>query len=196
MTIPNCYDESQIESFLDGLSRKKRTLFAVGCAEWLFASYEEFVTRMSSGDSSELRRTLDVAWGLASGHEFSLEIIGQARQLAESLVPSDDSDAWNLLSPIAQNAAAGAAYALRAWLLDSSQEAVWSCRQLYEAADYIVQLRSSSDSYSADEEGVVVIAVQGILRLLELASLSDSDLARSNAVAGGSGMRDHWSGSI
>lgn len=40
--------DAQIESFLDGLSREKRTLFAVGCAEWHFASYEEFVTRMSS----------------------------------------------------------------------------------------------------------------------------------------------------
>ena len=111
-------------------------------------------------------------------------------------MPSDDSEDWNLLSPIAQNAAAGAAYALRTWLLDSSQEAVWSCRQLHEAADYIMQLRSSLSSYSADDEYVAVQAVQGILRSLELASLRDSGLARSNAAAAGLRLRDHWAGSI
>lgn len=194
MTMPSVYDESQIDLVLSGLARSGRTLFAVACAEWLFASYEEFAARTGLGDSSELRRVLDVAWDLACGKELGVAHVEQARLLAESLVPSDDSDDWSVLSPIAQNASAGAAYALRTWQSGETQEAVWACRQLYEAADYVLQMGSVYlPSGAADKsDDLVSTAVRGVIRSLELASVGDHDLARSAAVASGLRLRDHW----
>lgn len=39
----------------------------------------------------------------------------------------------------AQNAAAAVACAVRTWMTDEPQEAVWGARQVYEAADYAAQ---------------------------------------------------------
>lgn len=69
---------------------------------------------------------IDAAWTLARSEALPRDDIERLRALAESLVPHDDDEYWSELSPLAQNAAASAAYAVRTWLLEDPQEAVWA----------------------------------------------------------------------
>jgi len=128
-----------------------------------FPSYEQFARTTGLGELAALRAVVDTAWALAKGEVVPLEAVEQQRLAVVSLVPSDDDEDWSALSPLAQNAAAAAAYALRTWLGGGTQEAVWAALQLYEAADYIAQLGGATQSYSdvSDFDVPISVAVDG-----------------------------------
>jgi len=195
MSSSATYDESQVRKALDELPVTGRIIFAAACAEWLYPSYEEFVRAAGLGDAAALRTAIDTAWAIASGEAVAPDEVERQRAAAESLVPSDDDEDWLTLSALAQNSAASAAYAIRAWLTGDSQEAVWAARQLYEAGDYIVQLGAASQSYaqSTDLDLPASLSVSGIVRALEHAGRNAPDRARQDAVAGGKRLRELWS---
>ena len=124
-------------------------MFAGACAEWLYPCYAEFNRVTSYGDPVALRAVVDAAWSLTKLEVLSRRDIERLRIVAELLVPKDADDNWSILSPIAQNAAASAAYAVRTWLLQDSQQAAWAARQLFEAGEYLVQLCAPAQSYVA-----------------------------------------------
>lgn len=131
------YDENRIARLVASLGRGARTAFAAACAERLWPLVERYASAASlpMEDRRALRTSLDAAWGVASGIDADVE---SAREVAEALVPFEDDD-WVLESGYAQNGIAAIAYAVRAWLSDDPQEAVWAARQVYEAADYGAQ---------------------------------------------------------
>jgi len=194
MSSSATYDESQIGGTLDELVVTRRVIFAASCAEWLYPSYEEFVRSSGLGDVAALRVSIDTAWALAGGEAVAPDEVERQRTTAESLVPSDGDENWSPLSPLAQNAAASTAYAIRAWLTGDSQEAVWAARQLYEAGDYMVQLGAATQSYaqSTDLDLPASLAVSGIARALEHAGRNTPDRAQQDAVVGGRRLRQLW----
>jgi hypothetical protein len=70
---------------------------------------------------------------------------------------------------VAQNAVAAVAYALEAAELAQVQSAVWAARQLYEAADAVVQQASEAHTYIEDIEAhpAARLAVDGIVATLD-----------------------------
>lgn len=177
------YDEAAMKARLDTLRRDQQVLFACACAERLFPLYGWFASKTGQGDEAGLREALDLAWGvqptLEAGEEVDIR-----RQAVEELVPHDDDADWSVWSPLAQNAAAAVAYALRTWMSGDAQNSMWAARQLYEAADYLLQLGEPGDSYLEGGEPVsfVVRAIDGALAGVEA---SGADELRGGAVADG-----------
>ena len=64
------------------------------------------------------------------------------------MVPDEDDEGWTAARAYAGNAAAAAAYAVRTWLTNDSQEAAWAARQLLDAAD----LAYFQESFTAEAE--------------------------------------------
>lgn len=172
------YDESRIHALLDAMQPRARLAFACAIAERLLPLYDHFSHVTGQGDPAGLRRALDLAWSIAASGLSRAEEVEQAQALAQSLVPDDSAGDWSEQSPLAQNAAAAVAYALRVWRSGDPQEAVWGARQLYEAADYLVQKRASTHSYvdGHDEEPMALALVAIEATLLAAASASVVDL--------------------
>lgn len=187
----DAYDEQAIKARLEAAGRRECSLFATSCAERLFPMYEAFVKRTGQGDIELLRRALDFAWDVSGATEQPLAEIAARGADAESLVPSDDDEDWTAASPIAQNAAAAVAYALRAQLSGDPQDGVWAARQLYEAADFLVQLAEAEPTYvqAADDEEPIAVAVAGISAALDGLGMQSAREFKTSAREGGERLR-------
>lgn len=164
------YDEGALVARLALLTRAQRTAFAAACAQRLLPLFKRYVSATGEGSFDALSETVAATWRVASGADLDLT---SAQAVAESMVPSDDG-AWVFEMGYGQNAAAAAAYATRAWLLDSPQEAAWAARQVYEAADYAAQrelpgldLNAPRAERTVIESPVVQAALSGIWGDLE-----------------------------
>jgi hypothetical protein len=87
-------------------------------------------------------------------------------------------------SPLAQNAAAAVAYALRTWSSGESQNGAWAARQLYEAADYLLQLGKPGNDYVEGGEPVS-LALRAIGDALTDVEASGADELRAAALSDG-----------
>ncbi len=180
------YDEGSMKAALELLPVERQVLFACACAERLLPLYGFFSDATGLGDPPVLRQALDRAWAVTAS--TASDEVDRERQAVEGLVPHDDDDDWSVWSPFAQNAAAAVAYALRTLLSGDSQNAVWAARQLYEAADYLVQVETPGPDY-ADGGKAVTVAVAGIAAALSAAGVSAAADLRAAAVVDGSVLR-------
>jgi hypothetical protein len=131
----NSYDEESLRTRLAGLDRMQKTAFAAACAERLWPLFVRYAER-AAGDVAPLESVLQDTWRAAQGDGGDL---ASAQEIAEEMIPSEDDDGWVHEMGYGQSAVAGIAYAVRTWLTDDPQEAVWAARQVYEAADYAAQ---------------------------------------------------------
>lgn len=184
MIVP--YDEGRTRQLVEAMSAAHRVAFAAACAEQLFPLYRWFAVRTGQGQPSVLRSSLDLVWSLDAPGAGSRGRVEEARRRSEELVPHDEDEDWSLTSPLAQNAAACVSYALRAWLSEDPQEAVWAARQLVEAADYIVQLGGPTHTYTDEAEGrsPVVLVQHGIESALAGAASGPDESCREARLRG------------
>lgn len=156
LATPN-YDESEIAGRIAVLPA--RALFACACAERLMAVFRWFCDMTGSTSFKAVREALDAAW--SADHTGSAA--GQRKELAE-LMPHDEEGELALGSAVAQNAVACVAYAVQVRQTGAAEPAVWAGRQLYEAADAVVQQGAGVQSYAEniDQEPPVQLMVRGI----------------------------------
>ena len=140
-----------------------RALFACACAERLMAVFRWFCDMTGSTSFKAVRETLNAAWSA----DQSGSAAGQ-RELAE-LMPDDEEGELALGSAVAQNAVACVAYAVQVRRTGAADPAVWAGRQLYEAADAVVQQGAAVQSYivNIDQEPPVQLMVRGIHLVLD-----------------------------
>jgi hypothetical protein len=170
------YNETEIAGDLAAIAPEARQLFACACAERLMPAFRWFCDRKGSTDFGVVREALDAAWSSA-GTSWS----AGASEVA-ALVPDVEEGGMALASAVAQNAVACVAYALEASQAGDVQNAVWAARQLYEAADAVVQQGSAVNTYVEDiaREPPLQLVVQGIYAALDAAAtLSSADLRAS-----------------
>lgn len=160
------YDEPEIVARLARLSRTQKAAFAAACAERLVPLFLRYAASKESVDGDVIRSVVDGVWRAIGGASADLEPL---QALAEDLVPEEDEE-WSAEAGYAQNAAASAAYSVRAWLTDDPEEAGWAARQVYEAADYAAQqaidtsgLESATREQALLAHEVVQVALAGIL---------------------------------
>lgn len=166
------YDEELLKLRLEPLSRTAKTAFAAACAQRLMPLYDRYARQV--GDSSLQQRLaviVSAAWAAASGRDVDAS---RLEGDAESMVPDEDNEGWTAGRAYAGNAAAAAAYALRAWLTDDPQEAVWAARQLFDAAELAYFQVNPGGSFVTKEEDraslaspVVQAAISAIQRDLD-----------------------------
>lgn len=167
------YDETEIAGRLAALPPAARTLFACACAERLMSAFRWFCERVGSPSYDFVREALNGAWSPGDPVRATGE-----REVAE-LVPDDDDGDLALGSAVAQNAVACVAYALGVRQTGEVQKAVWAARQLYDAADSVVQQGSAVQTYvkDVDQEPPVQLMLGGIHAALDVAgSASSADL--------------------
>ena len=181
------YDEEAIKIRLRTVAPEALVAFAASCAERLFLLYREVAKQTGSGDEPALRAALDVAWSGGRPGERASAVVDAEREIAESLVPDEDGEDWTELSPLAQNAAAAVAYALRAWRSADAQDGVWAARQVYEAGDFLDQVGSPPHQYADSDrvDSVAALLAGGIAAALADCDSGDLDRLRADAVADG-----------
>jgi uncharacterized protein YjaG (DUF416 family) len=135
VVLMRTYDESSIVRRLSQLDRTRKTAFAAACAQRLSPLYLRYAEAVPGVDSATIRSVVGLVWEVLSGAQVDLR---PQQHVAEGQVPPED-DNWVLETGYAQNAAACAAYAVRAWLTDDAQEAAWAARQAYEVSDHAAQ---------------------------------------------------------
>ena len=163
------YDEREIHSRLAALDRHAKTAFAASCAQRLLPLFERYARATGAPEmATRLAAIVSAAWEVAAGTEAE---VAAYQAEAESMVPSDE-DGWSVEAGYGQNAAAATAYAIRTWLTDDPQEAVWAARQVYELADYaVLQSRPELDLNAPGSATQVLESdvVQGALAAIERA---------------------------
>jgi len=171
------YDESQIADRLAALPSVARALFACACAERLMAAFRWFCDITGSASFKVVREALDAVWSPDDGDWAARE------QDMAALVPGDEEGELSLGSAVAQNAVACVAYALQVCQTGAVQTAVWAARQLYDAADAVVQQGAAVQTYIEDvgQEAPVQLMVRGIYAALEAAGTSSPADLRAGA---------------
>lgn len=160
------YDEARLIKALAEISSVARAVFAAACAERMLPVYRWFHGRTGRGEPVALERALADLWvALESGCQ-SPESLHQHQIAVEELVPNED-DSWVDECAYAENAAAAVAYAIRAWLTGSPQEAAWAARQAYDALDYRITNRDNVD-----------LNASGVREQIEADPLIQEELAR------------------
>jgi uncharacterized protein YjaG (DUF416 family) len=130
------YDEVEIVQKLWQLPVRLRALFALLCALRVLPSYARFHSKTGRGDPLALEALSERLWQDLTGNTMAASELQLAVDSALRLVPAED-DGWDEeTQPYAEDAAAALAYALRARVTGDPQEAAWSARRVYEAADH------------------------------------------------------------
>jgi Protein of unknown function (DUF416) len=157
------YDETEIAARLVALPPSARVLFACACAERLMPAYRWFCDITGSTSFGLVREALDAAW--------SADIPDKTVAVAQvtALMPREDEEETFPGSAIAQNAVACVAYALEARQNGDVQASAWAARQLYEAADVVVQQGSAVQTYieNIDLEAPVQLMLRGVYTVLD-----------------------------
>lgn len=144
------YDEMLLMLRLEPLDRSAKTAFAAACAQRLVPLSDRYSQQV--GDTSrEQRLSVIVAavWQAASGRDIDATRLAAE---AEAMVPDEDDEGWTAGRTYAGNAAAAAAYAVRTWLTNDSQEAAWAARQLFDAADLAYFQANPGGDFTAEAE--------------------------------------------
>ena len=188
MVDASVYDENLLAKDIRHLDRESRTAFAAACAERLWPLVERYAAAVALPWSEVriLREALDSAWDAAI-YTHSISGLEEVIDSVESLAPFED-EGWVLESGYAQNGIAAIAYALRSWLSNDPQQAVWAARQVYEAADYAIERGPSSAAphlWEGESElanhPLEQVAIQAILTDLENAKSYDPRAVRDQA---------------
>ncbi len=169
------YDEARIADRLAALPLASRVLFGCACAERLMPAYRWFCHRTGSGDFELVRQILDAGWSISGPALAPEPEAGLWREQIGELVPRDDDEAMFPGSAVAQNAVASVAYFMETRRTGDARASVWAARQLYEAADVIVQQGAATQSYVGDisKEAPVQLVLAGISSALD--DLADPD---------------------
>jgi uncharacterized protein YjaG (DUF416 family) len=156
------YSESDMAARIAALSLPERALFACACAERLMPAHRWFCQITGSSNFTVVREALDAAWSAD---------VGRAVNVADviAVMPRDDEMGLFRAWAIARNAVASVAYALEVRLKGDVQASVWAARQLYEAADTVVQQAAPAYTYieNIDQEEPVQLIVRGINSALD-----------------------------
>ncbi|MGO9559529.1 MAG: DUF416 family protein [Acidimicrobiales bacterium] len=166
----------------------QRVLFACASAERLMPVYRWYCNEVRRADFEVVRQAFDAVWSAAtSGSPSSVGNIINLCESVEALVPDADDELLTPRVSVAQNAVACVAYALRTCESNDPRPSVWCARQLYEAADSVVQESASSHSYIGDieREPAVRLMVQGIEATLDDVDAIDAARLRAKAAADG-----------
>lgn len=171
------YDEHRLAKELLKLPPSVRTSFACACAERLMSAYQWFCLTTGFDNYDLLREALNAAWN-ANAIERAAELRIMRKKVADAPHPEEPAHMFPGAA-VAQNAVAAVCYAMDVSLTGDVQASVWVARQLYEAADTVVQQGAAAQTYVTDIvcEQPVRLMLEGIAAALnDVRSLSAADL--------------------
>ena len=136
---------------------RSHTAIAAAAAQRLLPAYSAYAERTGNDGDHVLRSILDCVWdGVVSGAFSDNELLGFERK-AVSLMPDEGEPGQPLELACAEDAATAVAYAVRSWLNQSSQDAAWAMRRVYDTLD----------SFVTDQEKIDISVKGAEKRILE-----------------------------
>jgi len=135
------YDQAGLGARLDSLPERHRAAFAAACTERQLENYAAFAAATGWGDLAALQHALDRVWAALAGRDtIERAESSELARMCESLGPTHSQRFNTRWKAAAAAAAASVAYCLRCLLDGSSQLAVWTARDAYEAlAEYVIR---------------------------------------------------------
>ena len=91
--------QEDLKSRIRLLGKKQRLAFAIWCAERLFPNYVAFSSKVGWGESSVLRRALDLSWDTLLGKPPTPGVLEVVLGECEAQVPSSDEFLCILTTP-------------------------------------------------------------------------------------------------
>lgn len=164
------YDESELAKMLSVLTPRARALFACACAERLMSAYQWFCLATGSCNYGFVREALDIAWA-ANASEQTAALDSMRKSVMAAAPHAEDPRMFPGVA-VAQNAVAAVCYAMEVCLTGDVRASVWAARQLYDAADAVVQRAAATQTYvtDIDQEEPVRMMLEGIAAALGNAS--------------------------
>jgi len=156
------FDEPQIIDRLNRLSRRSKAAFAVGCAGRL----DPLLDDVSAQDRAVVRECRALL-------ERVIVKTEEAAQLHSAITRLEALESLDV------DAVASVAYAMRAWLSDSPQDAAWAARRAYEAQDQMTQVEMCGSGF--DEQRL--LAHPAVQRELQAQSADLDNLSKGEGVA-------------
>jgi hypothetical protein len=132
------FNERQLVKRLNRLPDALRAAFAAACAQRLLAGVATLLQGATDIQLRELQEVLDRAWRVLEGGATNKATLPADLTRCMAIIEADDIAAPATFKPYADDAIAALAYALRAAVGAESQDAAWSARRAYEAADQFV----------------------------------------------------------
>lgn len=123
------YDEQALVVNLAELEKNCLVAFATAAATRLLPVYEYFLEKVDRVDELRLRAIASQLWTVLEAQTVDAERWSTILDEVMSMLPEANE------YPLADDAVASLAYAIRCLLSPSSQEAAWSARRAYDAAD-------------------------------------------------------------
>lgn len=150
------YDETELRQRLETLPARARAVFAVSCVIEHLRSYDEYHRKANRGDPAVVRGALERLLADLDGTEINRRELEADLERVMAVIPREDDEPWFEEQAYAEDVAAALAYAIRARLTGSSQEAAWAARRCYELADHaaINELEEEGNE-SPDEETIL-----------------------------------------
>jgi uncharacterized protein YjaG (DUF416 family) len=172
------YDERAIIEALDALSPARRVAFAATVAERMLPAFSAY-SGATRQDSGVLTSIMDRLWRDLDGDALTAADVRDALARCMERLPDEDALGWTPARTYADDACAALAYALRARLSGSSQEAAWAARRAYESVDHFAQAEHGIDPAdpAAEARLLATSVVQDELRRQrrDLAELTGSE---------------------
>jgi uncharacterized protein YjaG (DUF416 family) len=146
------YDEGFNVQLLKQLPTPLRVGFALLCALRILPRYRRFHSVTGRGDPVALEAIVERLWKDLCGDKMSDDELKRTAERCLALVPSEE-DGWDeVTQPLAEDAAAAVAYAVRGRMTGEPQEAAWAARRVYESIDrYVFAMTGLSQGDPNDE---------------------------------------------
>lgn len=162
------FDETLLLSTLQALAPVYRAAFAASCADRHAIFHQTYVmgTAYSAGDS--LGSVLDRLWNDLLNNSAAADSLNDDLSAVMKMIPPDETQVENGdQRAAAEDAASAAAYAIRARLYGSAEDAMWAARRCYERADRTTVNELSGTGFKYPDETLVLShpRVQTELRL-------------------------------
>jgi hypothetical protein len=163
---PRLFDEARVKARLSALTARGRSIFALSCSRRLFPGYLQWNNELLTQPDYRVEDVLNlVAKELRYASEDTLhpKLAKEVEPLLD-LMPTEDST-WSQSLPVAEDAVACLAYTVRSMIDGDPQEATWSARRAYEAADQlaILDLRKEKSEMPDERKLLAHPAVQAEL---------------------------------
>jgi len=182
------FDDKSLSEILANFSEERCLAFSVSSTTRLLPCYEHYA-RNHLSDCSELPRTLvNDLWQKALEGDFDLSGWGDSLEQIMQMIPQED-EGDGFVDLLAEDALASLAYSIRYLLSQDVQEAIWSAKRAYEAADQaaIKMLKAKPESIKFEQVVVGHEFVQRILLFqkkdIELLHAGDIGTVHQNAMA-------------
>ena len=162
------FDEERYLSYLRGLPRELRVVFAVACAERLLPAYRAYVDSGGPGNYPLLQAAMADAWLWTQGGVPEKDPQSWIDECVEQVPDEDGAPSEVPFSKWISDAldcSSAVVYALRAWASGDPQEALWAAKAehtvMFDLAEELRDIRVGSGgpaAVSATEEHPVVQA--------------------------------------